>query len=394
MDQIQDIQDDFSRLPVDRFQPYQGKDPSLVEDPHCFKCFEKPFSPLLRCSRCKIAWYCGSKCQKAHYKSIHGEVCKQVACMIERVEELEIPLRAVATLDLSFNMQIENLFETQVGCFWGLTETRKYLCARQSLSEVYWILTYGHEVKEIYEKALFHNLELMRLCIGDDLDARYHTPFILLNLNRDDDAYTFIRYWMRLHSGERIQEEEIRKRHSQSCEGDWIYPRETNCRYRDIFDEIPHYDERFHSLAFLMALAIIKLRIVAAHDAASRSVDLALQTSYGPSIHEVRSQLIEMLVGCNVHVEDQRRQVKRLFDLIHQNNPSMLPSILNPRPMKVQPPPESRSIGHPSEVYEVLKNCHRGFVRVPGGVEMLVQRFGKKPTYDANMDIKHRVSKR
>jgi len=30
---------------------------------------------LLKCSRCRVAWYCGKECQTKHWKSVHREEC-------------------------------------------------------------------------------------------------------------------------------------------------------------------------------------------------------------------------------------------------------------------------------------------------------------------------------
>ena len=94
-------------------------------------------------------------------------------------------------------------------------------------------------------------------------------------------------------------------RYAYSKEGDWIYPRETNCRYLDVFEDIFSNKKPQADLAYLLALVIIKLRIVAAHDAAMQSLE-------------------------DVDVESQREQANRLLDVIHLQNPSMIPALLNP----------------------------------------------------------------
>lgn len=49
---------------------------------------------------------------------------------------------------------------------------------------------------------------------------------------------------------------EIRERHSQSCEGEWIYSRETNCRFCNIFEDLPDCEAGYNILAFSVALAM------------------------------------------------------------------------------------------------------------------------------------------
>ncbi len=383
--------EDFALIILDSFTPYEGKDRYFREEPRCFNCNERPPAGLLRCSRCQVAWYCNSKCQQSHYIKEHQNECRHIAKCIKKVQQEELPLRSFSDLDFGFNPEPENLFETQVGIFWGLIETRDYMRARYALFEAYWEAAYNCETKQVYEKALFHNLELLRLCSGDNLGVRFQTPFLLLDMNRDDDAFAFIKYRMGLESGGDY-EDEIAERHSQSREGEWIYPRESNCRHQDIFKEFPNCAEQYVSLAFLVALAIIKLRIIAAHDAVSRSIDIVLQSTKGECIQEARFALSEMLIEKYVDIDDQRRQVNRLLDIIDSNNPSMLPAILNPLPMKEQPRPQSYSMGHPSEVYDILMNCNRCFLRVPGAEDLLKERFGDVPTYNFNTDWMRRNS--
>ena len=216
----------------------------------------------------------------------------------------------------------------------------------------------------------------------------YGTPFILLYLNRDDDAFDFIRHWVKVGV---IRDSdgfvELMRRHVQSKEGEWFFPRQKDSRFQDIFEEIPEASDQNVLLAFLVALLIIKLRLVAAYDAACESIDLAFdETTGGQRIREVKGAVREMLIDESmVNISSQRQQVERLVDVIHQNNPSMLPSILNPLPLLNQsrPPPNIR--GDPSEAYDIVNYCNRGFIRIPGALLMLEEMFGQNPIYDTDM---------
>ena len=66
-------------------------------------------------------------------------------------------------------------------------------------------------------------------------------------------------------------------RHVQSQEGEWIDPRNKNCRFLDIWDEFPNVNDRDVPLSFLVVLLIIKCRIVATYDATCISIDLAFR---------------------------------------------------------------------------------------------------------------------
>jgi hypothetical protein len=263
-----------------------------------------------------------------------------------------------------------------VGNFGQWEATQVYLTVRKDLMKVYMGAAFEPQSKVLYEKALYHALEIQRLDSHKSSEVRYMTPFMLVNLHRDDDAFDFIRCWLNTDLSRQLDRVAVAMRHFASKEGDWIYPREKNCRFLDIFDECPDVDNRDAPLSFLMALLIIKLRIVATYDATHRSIALAFDTTGGERIQEVQESVQEWLVDERlVNIDRQRQQVERLLDVIHRNNPLMLPAFLNPIPYLE---PDSKSLqGHSAEVSKSLIYCLRTFLRVPGVEAMLKQRFGK-----------------
>lgn len=84
-----------------------------------------------------------------------------------------------------------NVFETSVGHFWGIVDTRDYMRAR-----------FGHldallEVKtaEAVQTALDHLMDMHRLCRGDNMGLRNYTPFVLLRLGKDQESYDFMKWY-------------------------------------------------------------------------------------------------------------------------------------------------------------------------------------------------------
>ena len=361
---------DRARLPM-----YEGKDPNLLNEPRCVHCFETPATKLLRCSRCHVAWYCNTTCQKEHYAN-HRFLCMEIAKYEKLVLKEANKLRSILG---------DTIFETQTGNFWDIPHATTYMDVTYALSNWYCIVAHQSGVKEVWEKALFHILEHLRLGAIDQMEARWRAPFLLLSLNRDDDAYAFIRFWVTLMVAVTVNLIAMFEKHVNSKEGDWIYPREENCRYLDIFQDIfSTQNPQEVELPFLVALAIIKLRIVAAHDAALQSVDLAMEGT-GQRIQEVQPALKDMLFCEHVDVESQRQQVNRLLDAIHLQNPSMLPALINPGPLTAQPPPAVYTPGQPSEAYRTLIDCKATLNRIPGAIDLLEERFGSNPTYNSNL---------
>jgi len=172
------------------------------------------------------------------------------------------------------------------------------------------------------------------------------------------------RYWLNCGDEDYDEREAL---HANSNEGDWLYPRKEGCRFLDIFEESPNRNPKYMDLPFLIAVCIVKLRLVAAYDA-------KLQRGMDVSDDE------------KAKAESNRQQIQRLMDQIHENNPSMLPSLVNPMPFKSQPLPEYHSEGHPSEAFLVLNNANRCWMGVPGSAEMLAERFGTMyPSYDHDL---------
>lgn len=81
-----------------------------------------------------------------------------------------------------------NLFESEAGYFADIPETKTYLSRLNDLAKSVWDAAYVSDIKELWSKALSYNEDLWRL----DFSYRHNTkeiiPFILLYLNRDDDA--------------------------------------------------------------------------------------------------------------------------------------------------------------------------------------------------------------
>ena len=288
---------------------YEGKDTHLKEKPYCYSCkgAGAAVSNLKRCSRCQVAWYCGAQCQKEHFKA-HRKLCKRVAEDTKRVEQEAIPLRNWSRQGQEVT---ENLFETRLGRFSG-HEVLNYLAVRASLADAYWDAGYDFEVKEVWEKSLSHYLEFLRLDARCPRQIRFRLPYILLYLNRGDEAYSFIRCWLKFDD---FDDNEIFSRHARSKEGDWIYPIEPNCRYHDIYEECRNIQDLPEAAPYMVALAIIKMRIVASNDAVSQLLDFVFKETDAKRIQEVQPLVQAMLVGSSA--ANQRQQLDRLFERMH-----------------------------------------------------------------------------
>jgi hypothetical protein len=334
-------------------------------------------------------YYCSRECQKEDFPK-HKRVCRKIERLVNTLEGEDIHLRN--------HKLYGNVFENCAGHFWSFPNTCGYMRARLLLAnEIHDNIALEYETKNSWDDVVEHYQELMRLCEGDILGLRFRFPFLLLHLNHDDDAFDFCRYWCI-----EVDPEEREVLHQNSQEGDWMYGHEEDCRYLDIFEECPNDLPRYMPLPLLVAVAVIKMRIVATHDARKESLELFQMTATGEKLSPVQSVMTSILEGDDTFrakMETQRAQLNLLLDQIHLCNPTMLPALLNPDPLleQVDPgyhnngqPPEAypggyHIYGQPLEAYYILENALFLWRNIPGSKELLESRFGRNPTYNTNI---------
>jgi hypothetical protein len=170
--------------------------------------------------------------------------------------------------------------------------------------------------------------------------------------------------------------------HTQSEEGDWIYPREINCRFHNFCDQCPELTNPDLPMPFLLVLLIVKCGVVARYDANRRSIKAFESTSGGQRIHEVQMAMEEMLIDENlVNIKSQQHQVDHLIRLIQRKNPTALPAILSPAPIAAYFDhflEEEDNLGEVStEALSLLVYCKRCLFRIPGSFKVLKRHFEK-----------------
>ena len=286
-------------------------------------------------------------------QSEYKKVSSQLRDMARDVEDEATRLRSTTEYIFSTNpVEPENLFEKSVGHFWGMASTRPYMRARAALAdEIHDKVAVKHDTKEAWEAVLWHYQEMLRLCSGDNMGLRNRFPFLLMRLSRDDDAFNFIRYWCQDHDAVYEIREQV---HAESKEGEWLYGHQTDCRFLDIFQECPKGSFDYISLALVVALATIKMRIVAT-------------TKKG------------------FQQAAQRVQLDRLLDVVQRRNETILPALVNHKPLLSQPDPMYLSRGSPAECHHIVKDSACFWATIPGALDVLQARVGRKPKYSTDM---------
>lgn len=376
------VVDDILQHIMNHMPPYEGKDPNTSDKWSCKSstCCKPEGQSGLRlqvCSRCKAARYCSVACQREDFHK-HLPDCREIKQLTSKMEQEAQNLRHNQEWG---NGPPSNLFETEIGNFWGILETRDYCRTRFELASRHSNIAHSYEVRPLLEMVLGHQLELLRLCKYDNLGIRDLVPFTLLSLNRDDDCHAFIKHWVPVLRDGSAEYTEL---HKNSSPGDWIYPRDQN-KLEDLWK--PGLDsEDFYPLSFLAALCIIKLRIIAAYEAKVEQIKTLSKTGLGKGLGDAMEHVQRLHTNRDGEslevVQEQEKHVHNYFRILQKRNPTFLPSIVNPGPLKNQAPPDFIQHGKPSEAWGVLNSCNRHFVRIPGVQERIEKIVGKNPKYD------------
>lgn len=252
-----------------------------------------------------------------------------------------------------------------------MPDTRSYIRARTALFKKQQAIAEQIQTHDAWTAVFDHHLGMLRLCAFDQTGLRLATPFLLLRLNRDDDAYCFCRHWLK--SNPLIPGIE------NTRERDWIYPREENSRFRDITQEGGEQGlSCLCDISSLVALAVIKMRLVAMYDALMQNVATNSSQLLGPDEQE---EVRRYIVGSPDH-EQKLADQRRLLELLHERNASIVPALLHPEPLLRLPNPSTYSAGARSEARMVLDFALDVWRDIPGSDSILQARFGTStPSY-------------
>jgi len=388
---------DISQYQGDDWFLYDGVDPRL-KGPYCNHCCKDwanavvriaphlpkpPEKKLQKCASCRLVYYCCRDCQTADWKT-HKQFCKRIKSMrldIQKKEAL-IPTR---------------LFKTQVGNFWELAFP--YVKARFDLAlSVYYTLASHSNCIDHWEEGCGQLQELLRLCHnhdGYDLGLKDKFPYILVDFGRDDDAYAYCRYWVKRMYGNRSSSDgELYDRlHENSKPGDWIYPREHNCRFKNFFDECTGVDPNDIGPLFLAAVWLIKRKLLCAMVSAEHAYACFLNTDSaqeGSIQQEHTIRVFEYLLGFDITgptafrdmVERQDAELNRISDIIDSKNRDVLPSFLaEPRQCdqllyRYPPGPSGTEQYDRYVAWGISHNASKTLAVLPGLQKWIKRRYG------------------
>lgn len=354
--------------------------------PYCVNCQQSPhsnnnnISTLSLCSRCRRVYYCSRECQKRHFPE-HKKECKEAKNLDTTCQRERQLLIDNSGDDMDPFGSPEDPFTNSVGMFWGLFDTRDFMRASSAACKMDFYFAKKYNMRQTWEIHLNSSLEMLRLCMRDNMGVRYGVPFLLLVANRDDDAYSFCKYWILQHD----DEEDIEEKHANSEEGEWIYERKENMRFERLDEEF--FEKVRFGTPFALGICLVKLRLMDCMSKLSKRMDKVVESTGLQSQGGVGSVVASFLIP-KFDYEKEYQTVQRLLDIIHQGNPTVLPAILNPGPLFNQESPRYIAHGKPSEAYSIVQDALiAGFDTNDKARSILIERFGTDcPTYPHQME--------
>ncbi|KAK0648203.1 hypothetical protein B0T16DRAFT_370536 [Cercophora newfieldiana] len=153
--------------------------PKLISR-HCEIC--KKTDSLLRCSGCKVYFYCGRDHQ-VQDRPTHKSTCKTLNTHAKKADAIKEKILAMDAQALTTH---EN-----VGNFWTFEVPRRYLQALYAYGEM--LIRSWRQVG--VEESLAVYREVLRLDRGDSQGVRRVIPGLLVRLGRDQEAYDFCKWY-------------------------------------------------------------------------------------------------------------------------------------------------------------------------------------------------------
>ncbi|KAK5954616.1 hypothetical protein OHC33_004338 [Knufia fluminis] len=205
----------------------------------CSEC-QQPSSNLRLCTGCNVVRYCPREHQVEH-RPAHKSTCSKIKKGRAKLSKEEELVRN-ATPDFATPA---NAFETSVGHFWGILSTRDYMRARFDLAD---------SVRRVgtldgVQEGLAYLQDMLRLCRSDNMGVRDIVPYLMLQLDQDQECYDFVKWYQT--EGQR----------GDYDWGDMSLPF-LNIRDASVWESADYLDRRFLSINHVSAIHLLKLKLL------------------------------------------------------------------------------------------------------------------------------------
>ncbi|KAK1215710.1 hypothetical protein PQX77_021672 [Marasmius sp. AFHP31] len=313
---------------------------------------------LQRCSSCKAVFYCNRDHQVSDHPA-HKAVCNKITKAQAKLDAKETKLRNHP----GDFMTPANPFETSVGHFWGILNTRDYMRARSALlHELLKVNT-----RQAVQSALDHILNMLRLCRSDNIGVRSIAPALYLRLGRDQDCYDFCKWWA-------------------TCDPDGHYDWGNmelpylSTKDADVFEPANPFLKRFPDLAHTVSITLLKIRLLIDLQTLARIERETSTRVPNEIIRKINADAVATIIASRQDIlerEDQgpyikelEKQVKQLYEAVKKANQHFWPAMLKPgNNLTVRP--HYTSSGAVSEMQVQLQYSYNSWVETPGAIGVI-----------------------
>lgn len=368
---------------------------------------------LKNCTRCRSIKYCGRSCQRSEFKN-HNDDCQIIKTTTDDLTKIEESFRK---FKFSAACTPQDILRTKVGDFWEFADTefwdekvakseaqkskvqmgkiwpREYLIKRMELVTALWRVADTNLGNfETTEIVLEHLLAMLRLDISDGLNCREKIAFMFLILGRDDDAYNFVKYWLKNTFPP--------QNYKSLEEGQWLHEPDQD-KYEDLFIKVEEAEfankgkEEVLGNTFLglkLALLAIKIRNVIELEESDLKVlkfDKRLADAR-PQSTTAKLRDCPLIVDCahlflrgepkahEMKLQGQYNQIKKYLELINESNETILPALVDPKPLQSSEDTPGQSSGGVNEAKEMLKYSWRYFHRLSTPAQGITKQITAK----------------
>ncbi|KAL9949845.1 hypothetical protein D7B24_007986 [Verticillium nonalfalfae] len=350
----------FSDAAIRQGSPFEYTPGAPRPLPRCQACGTASGS-LQRCAGCTGVLYCSKPCQTSQWSS-HKKTCKLVGARRKAYEDAEDDLRNAEPDPFT----PPNVFETSVGHFYAIPETRPYMRARYALTQT---LIHLDTVPSL-EEALDHGLDMLRLNRSDELGLRHQLPSVMVHLGREQEAYDFVKWWV-AHADDESHLKDMPDSPFLDLEN------------ANALEPVDLFVRRKSAGTLeLHSLALIKIRLLFALQSAEKAVagaagctvqeKIALLEAahHSSAITRHSDSLLILAEDPKPVVDELARQVREVVTAVHRANKHLLDAMAQP---DTDPGIAAASyvVGSREEAHAARSHSLRAWKGTPGALELL-----------------------
>lgn len=347
-------------------------DPCKLLPRACGVCGKK--ENLFRCSGCQVVYYCGGDHQDID-REFHEAGCSKTK---EARETLEKEGKALCRM-VDDGSVPDDLFVEGIGFFGAVPPTEPYILARYQLANTL-LLYFGGAggLVDAVQTALDHLLDIFWLNRGDLKGVRLVVPALFIRLNKDQEAYDFIKWCSTTGSPVYFDW------------NDWNhYAWDVDGAFREVegADALEPPGNWAHELrsemSLNLALTLIKVRILL-NLLAALNTTRALQGSVPEEIIElIREQLVEGIVQSRPEilragteeiarrVEAIKAQITDLYKMVNTYNPHVWRLMLNDPHGAAASGPFSYPFNPEEEACLIIGKSLASWLETPGSFDVM-----------------------